>query len=147
MIRRVVVGGAVVLLASACGGSRAPSVRDVERVFAEHGQAFQSEVEPNPYLRPAPDLWPARTRARVEPHLRAVLGAANSTTFSTLEVWVFDSAASARTAQQETPGMADRKGRVTGTGSSGFVVRQGNLIVTGSPKRWPAVRAALADLR
>lgn len=88
----------------------------------------------------------------VAPHLRRVLvnspNAAGSPTL--LEVWVFDSASSARLAQQADPMLAEhrrhRKITATSTSTSGFVHRQLNVIAVGSYDRWPATVAALAQL-
>jgi hypothetical protein len=140
----------LLFVAAACGGSKAASVHAVERAFLRHGQPFQSEIKPNPLLRPRDPLWPFNSARRVEPHVRGFLVASNGSTFSSEEVWVFDSAASARLAQRLVRGFGNRKATRVVHGNSttetGFARREGNLIVTGSADRWPDVRAALADL-
>ena len=140
----------VAATASACGGSKPVSVAQVERSFAQHHQAFETEIVSGPNLHSVDPVWPVPGRRTIEPHLLATLTAWDPETSSGLQAWVFDSAKDARSAQKTAPALADRDVRPGAANSAtkpGFVVRQVNLIVAGSPGRWPAVQKALADLR
>jgi hypothetical protein len=140
----------VAATASACGGSKPVSVAQVERSFAQHHQAFETEIMAGPNLHSVDPVWPVPGRRAIEAHLLGTLTAWDPDTSSGLQAWVFDSAKDARGAQGLAPALADRDvqpGAATSAARPGFVVRQSNLIVAGSSGRWPAVEKALADLR
>jgi len=143
----------------ACGGSQqAFTVREVERVFAEHGLPFATEVRPtakNPYLKASVQsffgLPPAKEHA-LDRHLWALLVEANPRTYTTREAYVFDSAASLQRAHQLVPGMlTDRKGSRTvkgnSTSESGCSMHRENVFVLASYQYCKRVRVILADLR
>jgi hypothetical protein len=143
----------------ACGNSgRAFSVREVERVFAEHGLPFASEIRPaakNPYLQPSQpsDIlrFPPSKERKLEAHLRAVLGTTNPRTFAMRMVYVFDSSASLQLARKLVPGMfKDRKGSRTVQGNttseSGCAMHRENVFTQASYGECSRVRAILADL-
>jgi hypothetical protein len=141
---------AIGFVVAGCGSAKPVSVADVERSFAQHHQAFQTEIVSGPNLHSVDPVWPVPGRRAIEPHLLATLTAWDPETSSGLQAWVFDSAKDARSAQQTAPTLADRDvqpGAANSATKPGFVVRQVNLIVAGSPGRWPAVQKALADLR
>jgi hypothetical protein len=148
---------------TACSGShKAFSVREVERVFAEHGLPFASEVVPNakpnqnPYLRPKSKQQrffglPLAKEHELDRHLRALLTATNPTIPSGRVVYVFDSASSLRLGQRLFPGLlADRKGRriVRGnsTEESGCIMHRENVVAEASYDECARIRAILADL-
>ena len=127
----------VAVTAAGCGSAKPVSVAQVERSFAQHHQAFETEIMAGPNLHSVDPVWP-------------VPCAWDPDTSSGLQAWVFDSAKEARSAQGLAPALADRDVQSSAGNSAtrpGFVVRQGNLIVAGSSSRWPGVQKALADLR
>jgi hypothetical protein len=150
-VRRVALLGGVALLAAGCGGSaHGSSVAQVERAFAAHGQPLHAV----PLRLPVAGA----VRRAMAHHVRAFLVNTQSaaTTFSTLSVLVFDSDASAVAAQRSSPWFSERAARVTTTKTSsggtmiewsGFMHRKGDVIAAGGADRWPAVRAALAEIR
>lgn len=141
---------AIGFLVAGCGSAKPVSVAQVERSFAQHHRAFETEIMAGPNFHSVEPVWPLPGRRAIEPHLLSTLTAWDPDTSSGLQAWVFDSAKDARSAQDLAPGLADRDVQ-PGAGNSatrpGFVVRQGNLINAGSPGRWPAVQQALTDLR
>jgi hypothetical protein len=140
----------VAVTAAGCGSAKPVSVAQVERSFAQHHQAFETEIMAGPNLDSVDPVWPVPGGRAIETHLLGTLTAWDPDTSSGLQAWVFDSAKEARSAQGLAPALADRDVQ-PGAGNSatrpGFVVRQGNLIVAGSSRRWPGVQKALADLR
>jgi hypothetical protein len=141
---------AIGFVVAGCGSAKPVSVADVERSFAQHHQAFETEIVSGPNLHSVDPVWPVPGRRAIEPHLLATLTAWDPETSSGLQAWIFGSAKDARSAQKTAPALADRDVRPGAANSAtkpGFVVRHVNLIVAGSPGRWPAVQKALADLR
>jgi hypothetical protein len=149
-VRRLAALAVVALVAAGCGGAKTVSVAQVEQSFAKHHQAFETEIAAGPNLHSVDPVWPVPGRSAFEPHLLATLTAWDPDTSSGLKAWVFESAKEARRAQEAAPALADRDvqpGASDAAARPGFVVRQANLVVAGSPSRWPGVEKALADLR
>jgi hypothetical protein len=148
-VRRIALLVVVAFLAAGCGGAKPVSVAQVERSFAKHHQAFETEIMAGPGLHSVEPVWPVPGRRAIEPHLLATLTAWDPDTSSGLQAWIFDSAKDARSAQEAAPALADRDVQPGASDTAtrpGFVVRHVNLIVAGSASRWAGVEKALADL-
>ena len=120
----------------------------MERSFAQHHQAFETEIMAGPNLHWVNPVWPVPGRRAIEPHL------------ATLTAWDPDTSWASRhgsstprrtrAARRVAPALADhdvQPGARDSAKRPGFVVRHVNLIVAGSSSRWPGVQKALADLR
>jgi hypothetical protein len=150
-MRRLRRGAAIallVLVAAGCSGRERPTfenltgpktvtVQDVQDAFAAKGVPFQREIDSIPG---GPHLWPVHHD--VDEHVLALLSAFGapdtSGSASTLNVWVFDSAKSAKEALERTPQVA--RGPT-------LVLQQANIVLVADGRHEKRVQAALVALR